>query len=165
MLYRKIIIAVLFIAFSFVGNSQDLANISDPRIPVRLPGLNGDTITLASQKGKVILLDFWASWCGPCRAANKHLVKLYDKYKSKGFEIFSVSLDQEKKDWQKAIAKDKMSWMHVIDPRGSNAKTLFDWNVSVIPTTFLINRKGDVVAIDVQEKELDKAIGNLLKEQ
>ena len=116
-------------------------------------------------KGKVLLLDFWASWCMPCRAANKKLVKLYGKYKAKGFEIFSVSLDEDKSDWKKAIAKDKISWVQVNDPRGSwNAKTAADWNISVLPTTFLINKKGDVVAIDPEGKELEKGIQELLEE-
>ncbi len=77
--------------------------ITDPRLPVRLPDVKGDTISLVSQKGKVILLDFWASWCMPCRVSNRKLVKLYDKYKNKGFEIFGVSLDEDRRDWLKAI--------------------------------------------------------------
>jgi peroxiredoxin len=92
-------------------------------------------------------------------------VKLYPKYKDKGFEIFGVSLDEEKKDWQKAIEKDKISWLQVNDPRGGwNARSAADWNVSVLPTSFLINKKGDVVAIDPDGKELEKAIQQLLQE-
>ena len=139
-------------------------NIADPRLQVKLPTLKGDSISLASLKGKVILLDFWASWCMPCRSANKGLVKLYSKYKSQGFEIYSISVDDEKKDWEKAIAKDKITWIQVNDPRQWGAESAVKWAISVLPTTFLINKKGDVVAIDLEGKELEQSIGRLLKE-
>ena len=163
---KKIIPVLVLLFFAVYSNAQrEMANITDPRLQIKLPTVKGDSITLASQKGKVILLDFWASWCMPCRAANKKLVKLYAKYQPQGFEIFSVSLDQEKKDWEKAIQKDKITWLQVNDPRGSwNAKTAADWNISVLPTSFLINKKGDVVAIDPEGKELEKAIKDLLQE-
>ncbi len=163
---KKIIPLIVLLFVVFYSNAQrEVANISDPRLQIKLPDVKGDSITLASLKGKVVLLDFWASWCMPCRAANKKLVKLYDKYNKQGFEIFSVSLDEEKKDWQKAIIKDKINWLQVNDPRGSwNAKTAADWNISVLPTSFLINKKGDVVAIDPEGKELEKGIKDLLME-
>jgi len=163
----KKIIPVLVLVFlaTFSNAQREVANITDPRLQIKLPTVTGDSITLASQKGKVILLDFWASWCGPCRVSNKKLVKLYEKYKPQGFEIFGVSLDQEKRDWEKAIQKDKIAWLQVNDPRGSwNAKTAADWNISVLPTSFLINKKGDVVAIDLEGKELEKVIKELLQE-
>ena len=163
----KKIIPVLILVFlaTFSNAQREVANITDPRLQIKLPTVAGDSITLASQKGKVILLDFWASWCGPCRVSNKKLVKLYEKYKSQGFEIFGVSLDQEKRDWEKAIQKDKIAWLQVNDPRGSwNAKTAADWNISVLPTSFLINKKGDVVAIDLEGKELEKVIKDLLQD-
>ncbi|WP_276501648.1 TlpA family protein disulfide reductase [Terrimonas pollutisoli] len=162
---KKIIPIIIFLSLAFHASAQEVANIGDPRLQIKLPDIKGDSVTLASLKGKVLLLDFWASWCMPCRAANKKLVKLYDKYKTKGFEIFSVSLDEDKDDWKKAIARDKISWVQVNDPRGSwNAKTAADWNISVLPTTFLINKKGDVVAIDPEGKELEKGIRELLEE-
>lgn len=163
---KKIIPVLVLVFLATYSNAQrEVANITDPRLQIKLPTVAGDSITLASQKGKVILLDFWASWCGPCRVSNKKLVKLYDKYKSQGFEIFGVSLDQEKRDWEKAIQKDKIAWLQVNDPRGSwNAKTAADWNISVLPTSFLINKKGDVVAIDLDGKELEKVIKELLQE-
>jgi thiol-disulfide isomerase/thioredoxin len=163
---KKIIPVLILVFFAIYSNAQrQVANITDPRLQIKLPMVTGDSITLASQKGKVILLDFWASWCGPCRVSNKKLVKLYEKYKPQGFEIFGVSLDQEKRDWEKAIQKDKIDWLQVNDPRGSwNAKTAADWNMSVLPTSFLINKKGDVVAIDLEGKELEKVIKDLLQE-
>jgi thiol-disulfide isomerase/thioredoxin len=160
----KKLIPVLVLAFFTVSMNAQVANITDSRLPIKLPTIKGDSLSLASLKGKVVLLDFWASFCVPCRYANKQLVKLYAKYKPKGFEIFSVSLDQEKSDWEKAIAKDKITWLQVNDPRGRNARTVIDWNVSLIPSTFLINKKGDIVALDLEGKELEQAVKELLQE-
>jgi thiol-disulfide isomerase/thioredoxin len=163
MTLKKTIIVFLFFLCTASAQSQEVANIADPRLKIKLPTVKGDSLTLASLKGKVILLDFWASWCGPCRVANKSLVKLYDKYHAKGFEIFSVSMDEDKSDWQKAILKDKIQWLQVNDPRGGwEATTAINWNISVLPTTFLINKKGDVVAIDLEGEELEKGIAALL---
>jgi thiol-disulfide isomerase/thioredoxin len=164
MCLNKIIAAIGFSLLLCKVQAQETANISDPRLQIRLPAVNGDSISLSSLKGKVVLLDFWASWCMPCRAANKHLTKLYAKYKPKGFEIFSVSVDEEKNAWKKAITKDKITWLQVNDAAGNMGKTILDWNVSVLPTTFLINKKGDVVAIDLEGKALDEAIARLLQE-
>lgn len=161
---NKIIAAIGLSLLLYNVQAQETANISDPRLQIRLPAVNGDSISLGSLKGKVVLLDFWASWCMPCRAANKHLAKLYTKYKPKGFEIFSVSVDEEKNAWKKAITKDKITWLQVNDAAGNMGKTILDWNVSVLPTTFLINKKGDVVAIDLEGKALDEAVARLLQE-
>jgi len=162
---KKIIpVIILLFAGLFSYSQQEVANITDPRLQINLPDVKGDSIALESLKGKVVLLDFWASWCMPCRAANKKLVKLYDKYKSQGFEIYSVSVDDDKKDWVKAIEKDKILWLQVNDPRNWGAQSAVNWNISVLPTTFLINKKGDVVVIDPSEKKLESAIRELLQE-
>lgn len=160
----KSILPVLALLCVVSVSRAQVANITDPRLQIELPTLKGDKISLASLKGKVILLDFWASWCVPCRNANKKLVKLYSKYRSKGFEIYSVSLDDEKADWEKAIKKDKISWLQVNEPSVWGAESARRWNISALPTTFLINKKGDVVAIDLAAKELDAAIAKLLAE-
>lgn len=131
---------------------------------VALPAATGDTIRLSSLKGKVVLLDFWASWCGPCRVSNKGLVKLYPKYKDKGFEILGVSLDEDQADWQKAVKKDKISWLQVIDNGGWDSKTVNQWRISAIPTSYLINKEGVLVAMDLEGKALEKALNELLAE-
>lgn len=161
---KKSILPVLVLLCMVSVSRAQVANIADPRLQIELPTVKGDKISLASLKGKVVLLDFWASWCVPCRSANKKLVKLYDKYKPKGFEIYSVSLDDEKADWEKAIKKDKISWLQVNEPSTFGAESARRWNISALPTTFLINKKGDVVAIDLETKELDKEIARLLAE-
>ncbi|MBC7949229.1 MAG: TlpA family protein disulfide reductase [Chitinophagaceae bacterium] len=159
---RNFILAIILMT-GIISRAQ-LPNITDPRVSINLPTVKGDSMTLSSLRGKVILLDFWASWCGPCRTANRQLVKLYGKYKAQGFEIFSVSLDDDKKDWMKAIAKDKITWSQVIDPRGWDAQTAINWNVYQLPTSYLINKKGDVVSIDLEGKELEENVKRLLQE-
>lgn len=129
---------------------------------IALPSANGDTLRLSSLKGKVVLLDFWASWCGPCRVSNKNLVKIYEKYKPKGFEIFGVSLDDEKDKWKAAIKKDKVTWLQVNETGGWEAKVAQAWNLVAIPTSFLIDKDGRLLAMDLEGKELEKALKYLL---
>lgn len=141
---------------------QPIPNIADHRLDFTVPGLKGDSVKLSSLKGKVVLLDFWASWCGPCRVSNRQLVKLYAKYKDKGFEIFGVSLDEETGDWKKAVTKDKITWLQAIDDRGWDAQSAIKWQVDAIPASFLINKNGDVVAINLEKNELEQKIKELL---
>lgn len=162
-LFRNLPLFVLFVfAMKNADAQQIIPNITDPRLDFKVLALSGDSVKLSSLKGKVFLLDFWASWCGPCRISNKYLVKLYSKYKDKGFEIFGVSLDEEMKNWKKAVAKDKISWLQGIDSRGWDATTAIKWQVDAIPASFLINRNGDVVAINLEKNELEKKIKELL---
>lgn len=129
---------------------------------IALPSVNGDTIRLSSLKGKVVLLDFWASWCGPCRISNKGFVKLYPKYKDKGFEILAISLDDSDEAWKKAITKDKISWPQVIDRGGWEANTAAKWNIMALPTSYLIDKQGRLVAMDLEKKDLENALEMLL---
>jgi thiol-disulfide isomerase/thioredoxin len=129
---------------------------------IALPTVMGDTVRLSSLKGKVVLLDFWASWCGPCRMANKGLGKLYEKFKSKGFEIYSVSLDEEKDDWVKAIKKDKISWLQVIEKGGWETPTARKWEIYALPTSYLIDKQGRLIAMDLEGKDLEKALKDML---
>src|SRR5262249_28941016 len=103
---RNILIAS-FVVIAVSAKGQMQPNIADSRLDFSLPSLEGDSIRLSSMKGKVFLLDFWASWCVPCRYSNKQLVKLYSKYKDNGFEILGVSLDEKRNEWRKALPKTK----------------------------------------------------------
>ncbi|HEV7781262.1 MAG TPA: TlpA disulfide reductase family protein [Chitinophagaceae bacterium] len=151
----------------FIGLIAGTVSYAQPRqgqqaIEIALPSAAGDTLRLSSLKGKVVLLDFWASWCGPCRAANKGLLKIYDKFKDKGFEIYSVSLDNEAEDWVRAIKKDKISWMQVIDRGGWETPTARKWNIYALPTSYLINKDGNLLAMDLVGKDLEKALKELI---
>jgi thiol-disulfide isomerase/thioredoxin len=147
---------------SVSARSQTVPNITVSRLDFSLPDMKGDSLRLSSMKGKVFLLDFWASWCGPCRYSNKNLVKLYSKYKPNGFEILSVSLDDNKHDWMKAVNKDKITWLQIIDSRGWDARSAEKWQVNAIPASFLIDKDGNVVAINAEKKELENKIRELL---
>lgn len=146
----------------FMMSAKAQPHQGQPAAEIALPSLAGDTLRLSSLKGKVVLLDFWASWCGPCRVANRGLVKFYPKYRDKGFEIFSVSLDNDREDWKKAIKKDKIGWLQVNDGGGWEAPTALNWYINAIPTTFLIDKEGRLVAMDLEGKDLEKAVKDLL---
>jgi len=158
-------ILILSFVFAFsasaVKGQGPIPNITDNRLDFIVTGINGDSIQLSSLKGKVFLLDFWASWCTPCRFSNKHLVKLYNKYKNKGLEILSVTLDNEKSEWKKAISKDKITWMQGFD-NGWDSMSAIKWQVDAIPASFLVNKDGDVVAINPEKNDLEKKIKELL---
>ncbi len=160
-LKKYFLIGIVFLASSQV-KAQVKQGYDAPE--VALPAVNGDTIRLSSLKGKVVLLDFWASWCGPCRSSNKQLVKLYPKYKAKGFEIFAVSLDEDQSKWEKAIRKDNITWLQVNDDGGWDAKTAAIWSINAIPTSYLIDKNGKLVAMDLEGKELEKALKHLIEE-
>jgi glutathione peroxidase-family protein len=162
MVNLKNFLVFCFVILSVSVRAQVQPNITDSRLDFSLPGLKGDSIRLSSMKGKVFLLDFWASWCVPCRFSNKQLVKLYAKYKDKGFEILGVSLDDNKNAWKKAVNKDKISWLQINDNGGWDALSAIKWNINAIPASFLIDKDGNVVAIDPEKQELENKIRQLL---
>ncbi len=147
-----------------VGVGKAAPNIS-------LPNPDGQPMSLADLKGQVVLLDFWASWCRPCRRENPNVVRAYDKYKSKGFTVFSVSLDQDRGDgkgkvkWEKAITDDNLKWdYHVSDLKGWKSSASALYGVKSIPQTFLIDGEGKIVAKNLRGAALEQKLAELLGE-
>jgi thiol-disulfide isomerase/thioredoxin len=129
---------------------------------MKLPTPEGDSVELHSLRGKVVLIDFWASWCGPCRKENPYVREIYAKYKDKGFEIYGVSLDNNKAYWEFAIAKDSLPWVHVSDLKlwQSEAAVLYD--VHGIPQTYLLDRDGRIYKVGLRSHELEAVLEYLL---
>jgi len=155
-------IIVLAITLLSVNGLKAQPGIGEIAYDIALPTASGDTVKLSSLKGKMVLLDFWASWCGPCRMSNWKLAKLYGKYAQKGFEIYSVSIDDNLKRWKRALKQDKMNWPAVIDKRGLNAPVLSDYKVYAIPKSYLLDRDGKVVAINLSPEELEPVLNEML---
>jgi thiol-disulfide isomerase/thioredoxin len=118
---------------------------------------------LSSLRGKIVLVDFWASWCVPCRAANPGVVRLYNKYKGQGFEVVGVSIDSKKGAWLSAIKKDRITYRQVNDPKGWYSKTAESYFVDEIPATFLLDKEGKLVAVNLEGRELERKVKELLK--
>jgi peroxiredoxin len=132
-----------------------------PEIKLNTP--DGKEIALSSFKGKVVLVDFWASWCGPCRKENPNVRKIYADFHSKGFEVFSVSLDKDKASWVKAIADDKLTWTHVSDLGYWQSSVVPLYEIKGIPMTVLLDREGKIVAKNLRGEQLAAKVAELLK--
>ena len=157
------LITLLLLSICVFATAQNKKGKPLPEIT--LPNPLGTEVPVSSLKGKVVLVDFWASWCRPCRMNNPKLVDVYERLKDKGFEIYAVSIDENKGAWMAAVAEDKMFWTNVVDTRGWRSTVLSSFNVEAIPSNLLIDKKGMIRGYDISPDDLDKAINNLLAEQ
>jgi thiol-disulfide isomerase/thioredoxin len=124
----------------------------------------GKPLSLSDFRGKVVLLDFWASWCGPCRRENPNVVKVYEKYKDKGFEILGISLDRDRDKWLAAIEADGLTWPHVSDLKGWQNEVAQLYGVRSIPHTVLVDADGSVIANKLRAEALEVKLAEIFGE-
>ena len=149
---------IVFIILVFVNTSTLSAQLKiGDKIPIFiLNNQNNEEVSSKQFNGKFILFDFWASWCAPCRLGNKKLVKLYNNSNSIKIEIIGISVDTDKTKWIKAIEKDKIKFTQLIDPKGFDANTAIQFGVEELPSQFLFNDKGILIAMNPTEEEIIK---------
>ena len=169
---NRLLIVLLLAIFPFLAQAQKVGlNVGNkaPEISAKTP--DEAVLKLSSLKGKVVLIDFWASWCGPCRRENPNVVAVYNAYNNKnfkcgeGFEIFSVSLDNNKAAWKKAIEKDQLTWSsHVCDYKGWYGEAATVYELEAIPMNFLIDKDGVIIAKNLRGAALENKIKELVAE-
>ena len=168
-----VLVSILFASSPVVGQQQNATigvNIGNKAPDIIESGVDGKQLKLSDLKGKYVLIDFWASWCGPCRRENPTVVNAYNKYKDKkfqggnGFTVFSISLDRTKSSWLSAIKADNLSWpYHVSDLNYWQAKYAKIYGVNSIPRNFLINGDGIIIAKNLRGPKLEATLAQLAK--
>ncbi|MFY7938139.1 MAG: TlpA family protein disulfide reductase [Flavobacterium sp.] len=151
-------IVILFLLIATVTNSKAQIKIGDAIPSITLKSNTNNVIDITSFKGKYVLVDFWASWCAPCRLGNKKLVKLHNEISSSKVEIIGISIDTDANKWLKAIEKDKIKFTQLIDPNGFDANTALQFGVEELPSKYLFNPEGILMAKNPSEEEIMKLI-------
>ena len=165
---------IFYLTSCNINSKQELAPFED-KAPtqsspskkfIEIQGLNqdGDSIRFTDIKSKYILVEFWASWCPPCRQFNPHLVKLYKLYKPRGLEVLSISLDYDNEKWKNAINKDGLVWpYHISDLGGWDSKWAIKYGIESIPSNFLVDSLGNVIASDMSHEQMANTLSTLFK--
>ena len=153
---RKLFITFFIIVNTFILNAQ--IKVGDKLPAITLKSSSNSDVNLTSFQGKYILIDFWASWCGPCRLGNKKLVKLHNEVSSDKMEIIGISIDTDTNKWLKAVEKDKIKFTQLIDSKGFDAETAIQFGVEELPSKFLFNEEGVLIAKNPTEEEIIKLI-------
>lgn len=128
---------------------------------INLPDPTGKAVKLSSLRGNYVLIDFWAAWCKPCRMENPNVVRMYEKYNAKGFEIYGVSLDRKKEDWIRAISDDGLTWTQVSDLQYFNSEAAATYKIQAIPATILLDKEGNIIAKNLRGKQLEDKLEEL----
>ncbi|MBT1697795.1 TlpA family protein disulfide reductase [Fulvivirgaceae bacterium PWU4] len=135
--------------------------VGQPAPEIALPNPEGSVVKLSSMKGKYVLVDFWAKWCGPCRQENPNVVRVYNKYKDKGFTVFGVSLDRSKEDWLKAIKDDNLTWTHVSDLKFWQSEAAKTYGITAIPFSLLLDPNGVIIAKNLRGPALENKLAEI----
>jgi len=149
--------------FDFMQQKSAGDIIGKPAPDFTLPDVNGKPVALSSFRGKYVLVDFWASWCGPCRMENPNIVNSYQKYKDKNFTVLGVSLDKAKEPWVKAIADDKLTWFHVSDLKYWESAVVPLYAIEGIPYSILLDPQGNIIARNLRGSALQAKLRDILK--
>ena len=149
---------IVFVLFFIANLTTAQINLGDSIPLIELKNNLNKPINLTSFKGKYVLIDFWASWCGPCRLGNKNLVKLHNEVSSDKMEIIGISIDTDTNKWLKAVEKDKIKFTQLIDSKGFDAETAIQFGVEELPSKFLFNAEGILIAKNPTEEEIIKLI-------